>query len=118
MKRLEKFISIIYKIKGGYIDEGVAKSYRTALKARKESSFLYIYEIFPTVESDQFIMRISSKNFSDFESLNIIYIESNGLVFGFTQSVYEWAMSLLSSVDSYFIITSNVNGLLYLKEPK
>ncbi|AND75379.1 hypothetical protein FDH01_gp243 [Acinetobacter phage vB_AbaM_ME3] len=64
-----------------------------------------------------YIVRVLPRDKEHYTSQDMLFIESNGLVFGFSATMRENINNKLSRADSYFILTSNATGLIFLSEP-
>lgn len=116
MKTLLKFNTSSCKIVSGKIVQETADSYKTFLNSRNDADFLYVYNV-EQMQQGLCIVRALPRHKQSYTSHHLIFIESTGLLFGFGPTVYQKVNNLLSSPDSYFILTSNDRGLILLAEP-
>lgn len=116
MKTLLKFNTSSCKIISGNILQQTAESYKTFLSSRDNANFLYAYNV-ELVRQGLCIVRVLPRHKESYTSRDMLFIESTGLVFGFSPTIYKEVNNLLSSPDSYFILTSNDKGLIFLSEP-
>jgi len=116
MKPLLKFNVSPCNIVGGHIIQETADSYRTFLNSRDNVDFLYVYDI-EHIRQGLYIVRVLPRDKEHYTSQDMLFIESNGLVFGFSATMRENINNKLSRADSYFILTSNATGLIFLSEP-